>query len=189
MSIKSEVSFKLFRFQLLTHLTNLKMKNTFVLISVLFLFAMISCGPRQNESKETQAEAPGQTQLKESIADTSGTTSDIAPAQEVSEQTSTAVVLNPPHGQPGHICEIPVGSPLPSSSAKTTPPTKKIETAPKVETAQRLNPPHGEPGHRCEIPVGAPLDTPAPTSAPSAASTGSFTPTVENAAKIKSGQR
>lgn len=159
------------------------MKKTFVIISGLVFFAMISCAPKQNETKETQLQDQSQSQLKVISADTLGTTSDVTPAQEVIEQKSTAVVLNPPHGQPGHLCEIPVGSPLPSSLAKTAPSTKNIETA------QRLNPPHGEPGHRCEIPVGAPLDTPAPTSAPSAASTGSFAPTVENAARLKSGQR
>lgn len=164
------------------------MKKAFVIISLLALIAMISCAPKQNESKETQLQEQSQTQLKELIADTAVPVSDLAPAQELSEQTRATVMLNPPHGQPGHICEIPVGSPLPSSPAKTAPETRKIETTPPIKTAQRLNPPHGEPGHRCEIPVGAPLDTPAPGAA-QGSNAGSFKPTVENAARLRSGQR
>lgn len=163
-------------------------------LSVLFLIAMVSCTPKQKEANQTQAQPQTQEQqINETVVDTLKTTPLVSSEKAVPEQTSTAVVLNPPHGQPGHLCEIPVGSPLPSSPAKTTPEVKKIETAPKVETAQRLNPAHGEPGHRCEIPVGAPLDTPAPASATPAAapapSSGSFTPSVENAARLKTGQR
>ncbi len=76
-------------------------------------------------------------------------------APAVVEET---VALNPPHGQPGHICEIPVGSPLPKGSVipKVTNTNNSATTAPVV-AAPKLNPPHGQPGHRCEIPVGSPL--------------------------------
>lgn len=56
------------------------------------------------------------------------------------------VTLNPPHGQPGHDCAIPVGQPLSNSSNGT--PTNNAN----------INPPHGQPGHRCDIAVGAPLN-------------------------------
>ncbi len=69
-------------------------------------------------------------------------------ALENSEQTSQSEPasqrLNPPHGQPGHICEIPVGEPLPEAQQE--------------QGEVVLNPPHGEPGHVCEIPVGEPLN-------------------------------
>lgn len=86
--------------------------------------------------------------------------------------------LNPPHGEPGHRCEIPVGAPLdsepgdyvePNLSVTPTlePPAPKMEMpvqpeydqslSPAEMLAQGLNPPHGEAGHKCEIPVGAPL--------------------------------
>lgn len=96
-----------------------------------------------------------------------------------------AVVLNPPHGQPGHRCEIPVGSPLNSTGNASTNTTassnvnnQKVNTTsgspvlntkptqatitPPVKTAPigstvKLNPPHGQPGHRCDIPVGSAL--------------------------------
>lgn len=101
--------------------------------------------------------------------------------------TSGAVKLNPPHGEPGHRCEIEVGKPLPADGgAANTPGTATISTAnpspsispapnqpvtistsptpapapapaAKTATAPGMNPPHGEPGHDCAIPVGSPL--------------------------------
>jgi len=87
--------------------------------------------------------------------------------------------LNPPHGEPGHRCEIPVGAPLDSepgdyvepnlSVSPTLQPPAPVEmempSQPEYDTslspsemlAKGLNPPHGEAGHKCEIPVGAPL--------------------------------
>lgn len=77
--------------------------------------------------------------------------------------------LNPPHGQPGHRCDIPVGESLSKAPAKNTStasspvitPTKPLVEAPDTMFAKGLNPAHGKPGHRCDIAVGQPL-----TSAP-----------------------
>lgn len=84
-------------------------------------------------------------------------------------QQPTAAGMNPPHGQPGHRCDIPVGSPLNSKpAAQPTNPTGTISTittpapAPanaQAATAPGMNPPHGQPGHRCDIPVGSPLNS------------------------------
>lgn len=80
--------------------------------------------------------------------------------------------VNPPHGQPGHVCGTPVGSPLDGSAAK--PAAQQPQSAPKSVTipppsgagnaggaaatvAPGTNPPHGQPGHVCGTPVGAPL--------------------------------
>ena len=76
---------------------------------------------------------------------------------------------NPPHGEPGHRCDIAVGASLDSppstetdhggettTDAATTI-TPAITTAPAGEGSGKINPPHGEPGHRCDIAVGAPL--------------------------------
>jgi hypothetical protein len=101
--------------------------------------------------------------------------------------TSGDVKLNPPHGEPGHRCEIEVGKPLTSAgstanmpgtaSISTANPSPVITPAPnqpvsistnpstatapapaaKTATAPGMNPPHGEPGHDCAIPVGSPL--------------------------------
>ncbi|WP_348799792.1 hypothetical protein [Flavobacterium adhaerens] len=94
-------------------------------------------------------------------------------------KTVTAKGMNPPHGQPGHRCDIPVGSPLnskPATTTTTTTPTatsgevtKSVSVQPPVpallspssanatETPEGMNPPHGQAGHRCDIAVGAPL--------------------------------
>jgi hypothetical protein len=79
----------------------------------------------------------------------------------------TAPGMNPPHGQPGHRCDISVGAPLNSKPAPATTATtvnaqpqvtmKEIPTTTK--TAPGMNPPHGEAGHRCDIAVGAPLNS------------------------------
>lgn len=97
--------------------------------------------------------------------------------------TSEAVILNPPHGEPGHRCEVEVGKPLPAAGAtanmpgaatlSATNPAPTITPVPnqpvtistnpspapaaKTTTAPGMNPPHGEPGHDCAIPVGSPL--------------------------------
>ena len=81
---------------------------------------------------------------------------------------------NPPHGQPGHRCDIPVGASLdnaPPKPAGTPSPvfqndpasSTPLNTQPSgtTQVAPGTNPPHGQPGHRCDIPVGAPLNSPA----------------------------
>jgi len=90
--------------------------------------------------------------------------------------TTSTAALNPAHGQPGHRCDIPVGSPLDSKpvqqNIQTVQPVQQgsqsllPEKAPGLNTnpangvsAAGLNPAHGQPGHRCDIPVGAPLNS------------------------------
>lgn len=84
--------------------------------------------------------------------------------------TSGSLALNPPHGEPGHRCEIPVGAPLNSEPATNSDlvqqqimqdhaqpaPTQPQPVNVGGQTA-RLNPPHGQPGHDCAVAVGAPL--------------------------------
>lgn len=82
-------------------------------------------------------------------------------------QAATAPGMNPPHGQPGHRCDIAVGAPLnskpaaPATVATTNaqPQVTMTEVPNKVKTSPGMNPPHGEPGHRCDIAVGAPLNS------------------------------
>ncbi|AWI25127.1 hypothetical protein [Flavobacterium pallidum] len=79
----------------------------------------------------------------------------------------TAPGMNPPHGQPGHRCDIAVGAPLnsPKGNATTVTPGKAAAnqgmtvTQTPVKTAPGMNPPHGQPGHRCDIGVGEPLSS------------------------------
>ncbi len=93
------------------------------------------------------------------------------------QQTKTAPGMNPPHGQPGHRCEIPVGAPLDSNPVQKGQPKTTQVVAPKpsdqpvmkvnskegsativgTTTLPGMNPPHGQEGHRCDVAVGAPL--------------------------------
>ncbi|AKD02246.1 hypothetical protein POKO110462_07575 [Pontibacter korlensis] len=88
------------------------------------------------------------------------TTSATVPAANVNQaqpaQTpGKAVALNPPHGEPGHNCAIPVGAPL---DGPPLPRLVKPNLSPvPSQTPPGMNPPHGQPGHDCAIPVGAPL--------------------------------
>lgn len=125
-----------------------------------------------NEATTDAIPAPADAQT---ITPQAPTTS--APVQTVqaptSTSTKTAPGMNPPHGQPGHRCDIAVGAPLNSPKGQTptttpapTPqPASTIVTTPQAKpaavtpTAPGMNPPHGQPGHKCEIAVGAPLPT------------------------------
>jgi len=89
-------------------------------------------------------------------------------AANTTPATSGKTGLNPPHGQPGHRCDIAVGAPLNSKPATTTstpaakPATVTNQTlSPDTLFAKGLNPAHGQPGHRCDIAVGQPLNKPA----------------------------
>jgi len=116
-------------------------------------------------------------------ADTTVTTTGAMPMMEPNLTTTpvatgapvaTAPGMNPPHGQPGHRCEIAVGAPLnsaPETPAPTAAPTPTLTPTPSIQPTQPaaapntaatvtppgMNPPHGQPGHDCAIPVGAPL--------------------------------
>ncbi|HNR20702.1 MAG TPA: hypothetical protein PKL45_12005, partial [Bacteroidia bacterium] len=100
------------------------------------------------------------------------------------QTTVAAAGMNPAHGEPGHRCDIPVGSPL--NSPPSSQPSAAPQAAPSISSAPQaspvmqpapatmatpvaapsgatattlpgMNPPHGEPGHDCSIKVGDPL--------------------------------
>ncbi|SDI60112.1 hypothetical protein [Chryseobacterium jejuense] len=88
------------------------------------------------------------------------------------QPVKTAPGMNPPHGQPGHRCDIPVGQPLSSKSITTSPSAQNnIQVTPTPTPAQtqaasqnlamgekpKVNPAHGEPWHSCSLKVGDPL--------------------------------
>ena len=83
------------------------------------------------------------------------------------DQGTSTVQMNPPHGEPGHRCEIAVGAPLdgaPPSETISIPPVGSTPSPaampinmPTNTNTGMLNPAHGEPGHDCAVPVGSPL--------------------------------
>jgi hypothetical protein len=177
------------------------LKNQFKIYNSVFaaiaLFAIVSCSPARNDSNQS-SQLPSQqneianTETEASASENSIVTDEIAdPVSETTEQQATEtnndqVMINPPHGEPGHRCDIPVGQPLNAAApANNTAPTVANNTNEQV----MINPPHGEPGHRCDIPVGQPLNA-APaqqTTAPSMANN-PMAPTIENARRMNGSQ-
>lgn len=133
-----------------------KMNKYFIFISAVVLGTMVSCSPAQKESKPVAVEQQNQVQQTMISADTSAAISSVpatVPVTVTTNQpaavnaTNTPPELNPPHGQPFHRCDIPVGSPLsaaaPAKSAtvQTAPQINRTGTAPTLENAARLNNP------------------------------------------------
>jgi len=168
------------------------MKNT---LSLLVLSALLFSSCKKEEiaeappTEEVTAEvvhnptAPATTQQVQPVNSGTASGSVMTSQPQVTAQsysttaptTATAKGMNPPHGQPGHRCDISVGAPLNSApkntagSATVTQATNvtpammnvveapaKTETTPVV-TAPGMNPPHGQEGHVCGVAVGAPL--------------------------------
>jgi len=79
----------------------------------------------------------------------------------------TAPGMNPPHGQPGHRCDIPVGESLSSKPASQPAQNMQVQAPQPAPVSQPVvantgpkpknNPAHGQPWHDCAKQVGAPL--------------------------------
>ncbi|NMH27766.1 hypothetical protein [Flavobacterium silvaticum] len=122
-------------------------------------------------------------------------------------QAVTAPGMNPPHGQPGHRCDIAVGTPL-SQPIQTKPAqatsqpmtinangqvvgqngSYKVTQAPAQKVAPGMNPAHGQPGHRCDIAVGAPLNSPPGTGQKAAGSTTSAPISINSDGQVTGGE-
>lgn len=119
----------------------MKLKNYNLAILALGFFLVISCKDEANTEV-----TPVETEVN-----------------PTSTTEGTTAALNPEHGQPGHRCDIPVGTPLDQAKATNTQQTQTV--SPNVspvwtkDAAPAKNPAHGQPGHRCDIPVGADLDS------------------------------
>jgi hypothetical protein len=141
----------------------MRIRNFFLI--AIFVVLYTACASPTQETKPVQPQQLNQTQMMRLKQDAQAINATGSAAMAAPVQAGAGVKLNPPHGQPGHICEIPVGSPLPSTPAITPGNTTVAQPANLNTTAQvsggskpvRLNPPHGQPGHICEIPVGSPL--------------------------------
>jgi len=123
-----------------------------------------------SESAETTGPIPANQNIQQPAAsvpfgtDTNSLQS--LPGTPTTLPSPTSSNLNPPHGQPGHRCDIEVGKPLDSKPIQASiPPSSNpqtITTLPQQPTTLpsggNVNPAHGQPGHRCDIAVGAPLN-------------------------------
>jgi hypothetical protein len=142
-----------------------------------FMFICLACGHGRpvDESEitgPTQPVIPANTTMQPQTipvnldaSNSPATPVNIPTNKQVQPAATTAVApgMNPPHGQPGHRCDIAVGAPLnskPASNAVTPVNISSDKVAqPVTAVAPGMNPPHGQPGHRCDIAVGAPLDS------------------------------
>lgn len=161
------------------------MKKKIFVASLFSAFLLISCKKEEEvqqpvEAKEETQPFSGEEWLKQrvSVDQPSQQQQPVQQTQQgVQTQTQTPPGMNPPHGQPGHRCDIAVGAPLNSKPAQNNQPqaAQVVNTKPseqpvmKVNTSNGsttivgtstppgMNPPHGQEGHRCDIAVGAPL--------------------------------
>ena len=146
------------------------------------LLAMYACGSTE-EGNTTETNAPAAVTTTPSatvpiVTPDTSTASLLTPPPTAAVPVAPTPKLNPPHGQPGHRCDIEVGQPLPAAG------TTVVATQPSAQPVQpimqnpqpvmmnppananilpgapkgKVNTPHGEPGHRCDIAVGAPLN-------------------------------
>lgn len=119
------------------------MKNTFnkviLGLAVVSFTAFTSCKDAEKKTAE-ETQTIQNTQM-------SGNTSENAETPDV----------NPPHGQPGHRCDMPVGASLTGSNSSSQ--QQEMTSSPIRIKGDKptKNPPHGEPYHDCSIPVGADL--------------------------------
>jgi hypothetical protein len=151
------------------------MKKKIFLLAVTSSILFISCKKDEEVKPAEESQQPaqpfsGEAWLKQRV-DGQGQQKPVQqqPQQAVQtqQQVQTAPGMNPPHGQPGHRCDISVGAPLnsPAKSGAISTQSQAITTkaAPAAPAAQpapaglKINPAHGQPGHRCELAVGAPL--------------------------------
>jgi hypothetical protein len=153
-------------------------------ISLFAAITMLSC----KQELQPQDSIPTPETASTAANNTEASAAAPAPTQQISQPSAQQTIpnqampqapvkvapgMNPPHGQPGHRCDIAPGAPLSSAPAKpaannvTMAPQKSMPTsaAPALlnpapapaPTAPGMNPPHGQPGHKCDVTVGAPL--------------------------------
>jgi hypothetical protein len=138
-----------------------KIKFSFVLISTFTLLFFISCSPARQDSGQNQQTPVLLTTPEQPVSPITEPAQPVeteTTAQPSPEQNNAEVMLNPPHGEPFHRCDIPVGAPLNSAPANTTrqttsnpvqaarpqtsnpaPTISNNPTAPTLENAMRMN--------------------------------------------------
>ena len=156
-----------------------------VILGLLVVTSLAAC----NKKEESQAAidvpqlgtspSPVEAAAASSVqsAPTTYTTTTATPQQAA----ATGGRINPPHGEPGHLCEYEVGAMIPANaSAGVSAPQPVVAAAPPRPTPinpgigsplntqlntvvptgpkPKLNPAHGLPWHDCAIEVGAPLN-------------------------------
>lgn len=138
-------------------LVSLNFLKKIYLLPVFFLaLIFVSCQDKKQEEAASETVAPPSEltvdQKRQQLRSAAP-----APAPAATSSGTAQGNINPPHGQPGHRCDIPVGAPLDSKPGQGV---KAVQTTPAASgsgESPRINPPHGQPGHRCDVRVGDPL--------------------------------
>ena len=129
-------------------------------IPISFLMFILVAAPlfvACKDNKESTAEQTTEAVQEATLEDKKNALNNVVPANNANTNNSATGAVNPPHGQPGHRCDIAVGAPLNGAPA-ATPKVAPVQTnATPVKVADGMNPPHGQPGHRCDVKVGDPL--------------------------------
>jgi hypothetical protein len=132
--------------------------------NILYIILVISIASCTNNKKVETAQ--GFAATPNGLADLQKPTA----ATPISTSTTSNLLTNPEHGQPGHDCSIVVGAPLKAGAKANNPVTQQpqanvvqtaaVQPASTSSTASgKLNPAHGQPGHDCAVAVGAPLNS------------------------------
>ncbi len=153
-------------------------------IAIATSIVLASCGSSDSETQTTPPATLNGSTTPDTTSTSNTTTPGTIPAPTIATTPGTLSTqsaattnsgINPPHGQPGHRCDIAEGAPLngkPAAPAVTTPTVSSspatisqpvvTQNTPAInssKTAAGINPAHGQPGHRCDIAVGASLDS------------------------------
>lgn len=139
-----------------------------LLVSLTIIIPLLfSCNDQKEKATTETSTAPTELSLeqkKQMLNQVTPATS----TQGSTQGSMQGVTLNPPHGQPGHRCDIQVGEPLNAPAANSNPiqqstidvnnaiPTPMPTSSPS-SGGGGINPAHGQPGHRCDVKVGDPL--------------------------------
>lgn len=131
--------------------------KSFVLMLLIAVPFFISC---KDETKSEEPTEVVQDETETTLEQKKQMLNNAVPTNNANATSGNTANLNPPHGQPGHRCDIAVGAPLDGGTPNGSAPTQinmQNEANAAPATGKGLNPPHGQPGHRCDIKVGDPL--------------------------------
>jgi hypothetical protein len=150
------------------------MRVKFFLATITSVSILMSCDNNSGDSKTAAQSVTTPVNTPATITP-SGNQVQVNPGAVSTPVTASTKGVNPPHGEPGHRCDINVGAPLDSkpnqiqtptvtstptvNAAPSITPTVIQQPAPVTASVPGMNPAHGQPGHRCDIAVGAPLNS------------------------------
>lgn len=149
-----------------------------ILYGFLTALALTACNKKEEKAEVSQPAGPSAIEAASAGSAPAPVTYTTSPAQQAATAAGTpaGVKLNPPHGEPGHLCEIAVGAPLPAEGVLPAPvetaPARPMPISPSATSVinqplntvvnsgpkPKFNPPHGQPWHTCDLEVGAPLN-------------------------------